>query len=170
MLVKKTYSSWKPASKGNYICARHFQENDFGNFHQHNARFAQNALSVLCLVRAISQNCLAVPQDKPENSVSQPGFDRTPSVRRSCFRGSVEVLQYPNSFRGVPTTQWAAGHLILGGKLDIGRRDDLFFWSSPDFWRKIGRHAVCFYGSVETATKLFGRLARVMKHCLKTIH
>ena len=46
-----------------------------------------------------------------------------------------------------------------------------FFWSLPDFGRKIGRHAVRFQGSVETATKLlgFGRLARVKKHCTKPI-
>ena len=42
-----------------------------------------------------------------------------------------------------------------------------FFWSSPDFEREIGHHAVRFQGSVETATKLlgFGRLARVKKRC-----
>ena len=41
-----------------------------------------------------------------------------------------------------------------------------FFWSSPDLGRKIGRHAVHFYGSVDAATKLlgFGHLARVKKH------
>ena len=41
-----------------------------------------------------------------------------------------------------------------------------FFWCSPDFERKIGRHAVHFYGSVNTATKLmgFGHLTRVKKH------
>ena len=50
MLVKKTYSSRKPAPKGNCICVRHFQENDFANFHQYNAGFVKNALSVLCLV------------------------------------------------------------------------------------------------------------------------
>ena len=27
-------------------------------------------------------------------------------------------------------------HLILGGKLDVGRREDLFFWSSPIFSMK----------------------------------
>ena len=44
-----------------------------------------------------------------------------------------------------------------------------FFWSSPDFGREIGRHAVRLQGSVKTATKLlgFGRLARVKKHCYK---
>ena len=53
-------------------------------------------------------------------------------------------------------TYGAAGHLISGGKLDVGRGDDLFFWSSPDFRRKIGGHAVCILSSVETAAKLLG--------------
>ena len=41
-----------------------------------------------------------------------------------------------------------------------------FFWCSPDFGRKIGCHAVRFYGSVDAATKLmgFGHLTRVKKH------
>ena len=53
--------------------------------------------------------------------------------------------------------------------MEVGKRDDLFFWSSLDFERKIGRHAVRFQGSVETATKLlgFGCLARVKEHCAK---
>ena len=93
-------------------------------------------------------------------------------------RGSTEPLVFDGAVSGVrwksfniPTLSGAVGHLISGGKLDVGRRSDLFFWSSPDFERKIGRHAARFYGSVETATKLlgFGRLARVKKHCIRRL-
>ena len=53
---------------------------------------------------------------------------------------------------------------ILGGKLDVGKCDDLFF----SLHLILGRHAVRFYGSFETASKLlgFGRLALVKKHCV----
>ena len=33
--------------------------------------------------------------------------------------------------------QGAASHLIFGEKLDVGRRDDHFFLSSPDFGGKL---------------------------------
>ena len=70
-------------------------------------------------------------------------------------RGLTKLLVFDEAVSGVwwksfniltlsGRTQGAAGYLILGRKLDVGRRDDLFFWSSPDFGRKIGRNAVRF--------------------------
>ena len=57
-------------------------------------------------------------------------------------RGSTEPLVFDGAISGVcwkvfkiltlsqGRIQGAAGPLILGGKLDVGRRDDLFFFSS----------------------------------------
>ena len=58
----------------------------------------------------------------------------------------MEVLQNPNTFSSVPWEPLAT--LFWEENWTSEDVMTFFFWSSPDFGRKIGRYAVCFKNSI----------------------